>query len=107
LGGVFFFELISDTKARFPQIFNDPSPAESGDDNAESERDYLNQGIARKDLSGWNWFAAAWQLAAHNVNQIDGVMKQSYSLCLTTLAYLADKADAERLEIERARLLRR
>ena len=57
-------------------------------------------------MSGWNWFSVAWTICGENTNELDQAFRQNWLHNLTILAYLTDKAEAERLALERQKLLR-
>jgi hypothetical protein len=57
-------------------------------------------------MSGWNWFSVAWKLSGERATELDNTFKLNFLHNLTIYAYLLDKADAERLEMERMKLIR-
>jgi len=57
-------------------------------------------------MSGWNWFSVAWKLSGERATDLDATFKLHFLHNLTIYAYMIDKADAERLEIERMKLIR-
>jgi hypothetical protein len=87
-----FFAYLQSINGRFPQIFK----ASAGNGTVG-----IN-GVPQKDLSGWGWYSYLWVLAGERAVEIEPVLLLNHQTVLTNIAYLVDKADTERFNMEQA-----